>query len=260
MVTTYFWFLSHIPPGRSNVWCHQHYFEYLKFKKTETKPLEGLACPLPWKIKTAEARKLCKLQDTEFPNAFWELLGHWQARAASSRVLASKASTSGASTSSLTCPTQLRPPASTAPPVAFIAVAKAAHSCGVAAREQSKPKFRLPNTALALTWISAWKSSRLVQGNALDSGWSFAPAVWQESSSAEGQQKCFTGSCRAGATPQGHYLPQLLPTSRVNWWTRHQDSAYNITPSPSHPTLKDQLDLNPFARSRARGNADGKNY
>lgn len=29
--------------------------------KTETKPLEGLACPLSWKIKTAGARKLCKL-------------------------------------------------------------------------------------------------------------------------------------------------------------------------------------------------------
>lgn len=133
-----------------------------------------------------------------------------------------------------------------APPVAFIAVAKAAHSCGVAAREQTKAKLRLSDTALTLTWISAWKSSRLVQGNALDSGWSFAPAVWQESSSAEGQQKRFTGSCRAGATPQGHYLPQLLPTSCVNWWTRQQDSAYNITGFPSHPTLTDQLDLNPF--------------
>lgn len=104
IVTTYFLFLSHTPPGRSNVWHHRHYFEYLKFEKTETKPSEGLVCPLSWKIKTAGARKLCKLQDTEFPWAFWELLGHWPARAASNRALASKASISGASTSSLTAP------------------------------------------------------------------------------------------------------------------------------------------------------------
>lgn len=48
----------------------------LNLKKTETKPLEVLACPLSWKIKTAGARKIYKLQDTEFPNAFGELLGH----------------------------------------------------------------------------------------------------------------------------------------------------------------------------------------
>lgn len=45
-------------------------------KNPETKPLEALACPLSWKIQTAGARKLCKLQDTEFPSAVWELLGH----------------------------------------------------------------------------------------------------------------------------------------------------------------------------------------
>lgn len=76
-----------------------------------------------------------------------------------------------------------------------------------------------------------------MKGKALNSGWSFAFAAWQGSSSAESQKKCFTGSRRAGATPQGCYSPQLLPAASVNRWSRQQGSAYSITQPPSRPSL-----------------------
>lgn len=213
-------------------------------RKTANRTFGGFSLSPFLENQTAGARKLCKLQDTEFPSTFWEVAGHWPARAASSGASRWKGSP-GAPRQPPT-PPGWAPAGSAAPRVAFLAAAKASHSCAVAAKEQAQPKFSLLKAALTLTWISAWKSSGLAQGNALDSGWSFALAAWQGSSSAESQQNRFTGSRGAEAIPQGRYPPWLLPAACVNWWSRQQGSAYNITQPPSPPTLRDQLDLNPF--------------
>ena len=140
-------------------------------------------------------------------------------------------------------PPRLSPPPTATPRVAFLAMAEAP-----TAGEQAQPKFMLLKAALTLPWPSAWKPIGLAQGKALAGGGSSALAAWRGSSPAEGQQKRFTGSRRAGSAPQGCYPspPQLLPAACVNGWGRQQGSAFGITWPPSNPSQRDQLDRNPF--------------
>lgn len=48
----------------------------LILRKTANRTTGGFSLSLFLENQTAGARKLCKLQDTEFPSTFWELAGH----------------------------------------------------------------------------------------------------------------------------------------------------------------------------------------
>lgn len=123
-------------------------------------------------------------------------------------------------------------------------MAKAAHSCAVAAREQTKPKFRPLLAALALTRISACKSSRLVHDNALDS---FDPLLLQSGRNPAPQRaaKMFHRILQSRATPQEHYplsfflLPVLIdgPGSR----TRFMISPGSLHPHPERSAGSESL-------------------
>ena len=99
----------------------------LMLRKTANQTVGGFSLTPFLENQTAGARKLHKLQDTEFPSTFWELAGHRLARAASreQRIPQEWPPWSPPPTP-LPCPAGLSPPASAAPPVPFLAVAKAA--------------------------------------------------------------------------------------------------------------------------------------